>query len=283
MTKLNATAPLTRAPSALPVRPARSNRRPSLAPCAHQARSRLFLPLQLRIPEGRLQLGRLAPISPDLALPPSAPAPRPRAQVTFVDSEGGASRTVACPESEFLLDSAEAAGVALPSSCRGGLCGSCVARLHEGRVDMDTWADGMEIPITVEQLQAGYILVCVGRRCGPRCRGAAAVGAEGREQRERAWMPRSRVPADRLVPCPSPAALLRQAADRLQGGVQLRLGDAVPGELGQVRERAPGAVQAPEDPLAAVRQLPFLFSVAVWCSLFALRCCFVVLLCAVKA
>lgn len=88
--------------------------------------------------------------------------PRP-AQVTFVDSDSGASTTVACPESEFLLDSAEASGVALPSSCRGGLCGSCVARLHEGRVDMDSWADGMEIPITVEQLQAGFILVSRGR------------------------------------------------------------------------------------------------------------------------
>ena len=61
---------------------------------------------------------------------PARAAARPTAarasyKVTFV-SDKGTSRDVVCGDDEFLLDAADAGGVDLPASCRGG----CFESLH---------------------------------------------------------------------------------------------------------------------------------------------------------
>ncbi len=56
---------------------------------------------------------------------------------------------------DTLLDQAEAAGLILPYSCRGGMCGSCKVKLDDGTVEQ-LGQDGLS---DAEQ-QQGYILAC---------------------------------------------------------------------------------------------------------------------------
>jgi ferredoxin-NADP reductase len=63
--------------------------------------------------------------------------------------------TVEVADRSTLLDACEAAGIDLPSACRAGVCGTCKARLVDGRVrcDSDLLSD--------DERAAGYILPCV--------------------------------------------------------------------------------------------------------------------------
>jgi ferredoxin-NADP reductase len=56
---------------------------------------------------------------------------------------------------ESLLEQGESAGLILPSSCRGGSCGSCKAKLISGEVKQSS-TDGL----SVAEQQQGYILLC---------------------------------------------------------------------------------------------------------------------------
>lgn len=56
-----------------------------------------------------------------------------------------------------VLDAALAAHVNLPHSCKGGACGSCRARLLEGRVD---YPRGRPLGLTAEEAASGYVLLC---------------------------------------------------------------------------------------------------------------------------
>jgi len=56
---------------------------------------------------------------------------------------------------ESLLEQGESAGLILPSSCRGGSCGSCKAKLINGEVKQSS-TDGL----SVAEQQQGYILLC---------------------------------------------------------------------------------------------------------------------------
>jgi ferredoxin len=57
-----------------------------------------------------------------------------------------------------LLDLAERNGVQIPYGCRQGQCGTCATRVLSGTVRMD-----VEIGLTSEQKNAGYVLPCVSR------------------------------------------------------------------------------------------------------------------------
>jgi ferredoxin-NADP reductase len=57
-----------------------------------------------------------------------------------------------------LLETAEANGIHLPSSCRQGLCGTCALRVLRGKVHMDS-EDGL----SPEQKDQGFVLACVSR------------------------------------------------------------------------------------------------------------------------
>ena len=56
---------------------------------------------------------------------------------------------------EMLLDQGEAAGIILPHSCRGGMCGRCKAKLTSGEVN--NIGDKALTPIEKGE---GYILLC---------------------------------------------------------------------------------------------------------------------------
>jgi ferredoxin len=56
-----------------------------------------------------------------------------------------------------LLLAAEAAGLALPSSCRNGTCRTCLCRLHSGQVRYRIEWPGL----SAEEKAEGYILACV--------------------------------------------------------------------------------------------------------------------------
>jgi ferredoxin-NADP reductase/predicted pyridoxine 5'-phosphate oxidase superfamily flavin-nucleotide-binding protein len=59
------------------------------------------------------------------------------------------------PKNGTLLDLAEASGIAAPSSCRSGMCGTCTTRVLNGRV---AYEEATDVPI-----DAGHALICMGR------------------------------------------------------------------------------------------------------------------------
>ena len=60
-------------------------------------------------------------------------------------------------EDTSILEAAEAAGVALPSSCRNGTCRSCLCQVRSGNV-----VHRIEWPgLSFEEKREGYILPCV--------------------------------------------------------------------------------------------------------------------------
>jgi len=60
-----------------------------------------------------------------------------------------------------LLECAEKNGVLVPSGCRQGVCGTCMTRLLQGNVDMET-----PEALDEERRSQGYILPCVSRATG---------------------------------------------------------------------------------------------------------------------
>jgi ferredoxin len=61
------------------------------------------------------------------------------------------------PEGQTLLRSAEAAGIAMPSSCRNGTCRTCLRPLHAGGVQYRIPWPGL-LP---EEKSGGWVLPCV--------------------------------------------------------------------------------------------------------------------------
>jgi ferredoxin len=64
-------------------------------------------------------------------------------------------RTIEVPADRFVLETAKAAGMRLPSSCTKGMCGTCKCRLVSGTVEM-TPAGG----IRQREIDQGLILIC---------------------------------------------------------------------------------------------------------------------------
>jgi ferredoxin-NADP reductase len=62
---------------------------------------------------------------------------------------------------QSLLEVAEANGIEIPHSCRQGQCGTCVARLLQGEIQMDH-EDGLDPALKAQ----GYVLTCVARATG---------------------------------------------------------------------------------------------------------------------
>jgi ring-1,2-phenylacetyl-CoA epoxidase subunit PaaE len=77
----------------------------------------------------------------------------PSSQVTVVLD--GRSTTLALPKDEPVLDSAQRARSDLPFACKGGVCGTCRARLTEGEVDMRR-----NYALEPAEVEAGYVLTC---------------------------------------------------------------------------------------------------------------------------
>lgn len=72
-----------------------------------------------------------------------------------VDSDGSV-HSFNCAEDQTVLAAAEAAGVALPSSCCSGVCTTCAAVVQQGEV---VQPDAMGVKAELQQ--QGYALLCV--------------------------------------------------------------------------------------------------------------------------
>ncbi|OBH66860.1 ferredoxin [Mycobacterium intracellulare] len=83
-------------------------------------------------------------------------------QVARVDVELDGRRHHLCwPQGQTLVETLLEAGIAVPHSCREGRCGSCVATVVAGEVDM--------VPCDVldaDDLEEGLILACQARPAG---------------------------------------------------------------------------------------------------------------------
>jgi len=68
-----------------------------------------------------------------------------------------AQLTFEAPAELTVLQAAEAAGVAMPSSCRNGTCRTCLCRLRSGTVSYSVEWPG----VSLEEKAGGYFLPCV--------------------------------------------------------------------------------------------------------------------------
>ncbi|SEP46059.1 fatty acid desaturase [Amycolatopsis saalfeldensis] len=88
-----------------------------------------------------------------------APARRPQgAPAELSVTVGKLTSTVVTKPGETVLDASLRAGLDVPYSCTGGACGSCVAKLVRGRVDMD-----VRYALTEADVVENRILTCRAR------------------------------------------------------------------------------------------------------------------------
>jgi len=66
-------------------------------------------------------------------------------------------RSISVAEDQPVLVAAQLAGLPLPHSCRSGRCGSCRARLLEGRIE---YAGAAPLGLTAQESREGYVLLC---------------------------------------------------------------------------------------------------------------------------
>jgi 3-ketosteroid 9alpha-monooxygenase subunit B len=87
---------------------------------------------------------------------------RPMSEVAHVHVElDGQHHRLRWPRGQILVETSLDAGIAVPHSCREGRCGSCVATVVTGRVEM--------VPCDVldaADLEDGLILACQARAAG---------------------------------------------------------------------------------------------------------------------
>jgi ring-1,2-phenylacetyl-CoA epoxidase subunit PaaE len=72
----------------------------------------------------------------------------------------GRRSTVTVPPGQAILDGAQRVRPDLPFACKGGVCGTCRARLVEGRVQMRR-----NYALEPAELAAGYVLTCQSDPC----------------------------------------------------------------------------------------------------------------------
>eukprot|EP00199_Chlamydomonas_sp_CCMP681_P003673 CAMPEP_0119102322 /NCGR_PEP_ID=MMETSP1180-20130426/1101_1 /TAXON_ID=3052 ORGANISM="Chlamydomonas cf sp, Strain CCMP681" /NCGR_SAMPLE_ID=MMETSP1180 /ASSEMBLY_ACC=CAM_ASM_000741 /LENGTH=178 /DNA_ID=CAMNT_0007086579 /DNA_START=39 /DNA_END=575 /DNA_ORIENTATION=- len=82
-------------------------------------------------------------------------------KIRFLGS-GEEVREVDCPDDVYIFDAAEKAGVDLPATCRGGICGACVARVVTGTIDHSDIPD-LSFTLEEEEQAKGMALLCMTR------------------------------------------------------------------------------------------------------------------------
>ena len=96
-------------------------------------------------PEGRVQFEDFKPVE--------AVRPDDRPFEVVLQRSG---RTVAVPADLPILEALRAAGIAVPSSCESGVCGTCKTGLIAGEADHRD-------RVLMDEERAGYIMLCVSR------------------------------------------------------------------------------------------------------------------------
>ncbi|CAB3637951.1 NADH oxidoreductase HCR [Paraburkholderia phenoliruptrix] len=96
-------------------------------------------------------------ISAGVAPEPIAPASE-AAQETFTIKLSRSSKSFTMNAAETVLSAARKAGVAIPSSCSQGMCGTCKTKVLEGTVDMNHNGG-----IREREIQKGFRLLCCSR------------------------------------------------------------------------------------------------------------------------
>jgi ring-1,2-phenylacetyl-CoA epoxidase subunit PaaE len=67
----------------------------------------------------------------------------------------GLSATAAMPQDRTILDAAQASRSDLPFACKGGVCGTCRAKVTDGEVDMRR-----NYALEPAEVDAGFVLTC---------------------------------------------------------------------------------------------------------------------------
>ncbi|MDQ1536187.1 MAG: ring,2-phenylacetyl-CoA epoxidase subunit PaaE, partial [Actinomycetota bacterium] len=85
---------------------------------------------------------------------------RAEAEVTGETTEvtvvlDGLSTTTALPREQSILDGAQAMRSDLPFACKGGVCGTCRARVTDGKVDMRR-----NYALEKGEVEQGFVLTC---------------------------------------------------------------------------------------------------------------------------
>jgi ring-1,2-phenylacetyl-CoA epoxidase subunit PaaE len=111
--------------------------------------------------DGRAVAAAAQPAAPGTAAAAVAAVATPvadsnSAEVTI--TMDGRRRSFRMARERLVLESAEAAGLALPYSCRAGVCSTCRARVIEGSVTMDR-----NQALEDWEVQAGFVLCCQAR------------------------------------------------------------------------------------------------------------------------
>lgn len=91
-----------------------------------------------------------------LDAPPAVAAP----PATIALAQSG--KEIACTENDFILETAEQAGLAWDSSCRSGTCGTCKQTLISGEVKYEGEPDALD----ERDRAAGHILTCIAHPVG---------------------------------------------------------------------------------------------------------------------
>ncbi|PRW57228.1 chloroplast precursor [Chlorella sorokiniana] len=81
--------------------------------------------------------------------------------VVFLGADGQ-EVPVECPKGGYILDAGLDAGLELPYTCRGGICGCCVGRIASGEVDDSDIAD-LTFVLTPDEIENGLTMLCMSR------------------------------------------------------------------------------------------------------------------------